>query len=91
MPTRLLPTPSESIYLTRFISDLDRTPGESNDRIPQTFGEVDELPIRQRRQDALSFEEHAVLVALQNDNACNPVLRASANSIIEEMQMYEYV
>lgn len=44
---------------------------------------------RRKRQDNLSpiFEDRVVLVALQNKNACNPVLRASANTIIEEMEM----
>ena len=56
---------------------------------------VFELFGRRRRQaDATptaepipTFADQVVLVALQNENACNPVLRASANSIIEEMEL----
>ena len=46
------------------------------------------IPYRHKRQDdqislGNMFQDQAILVALQNENACNPVLRASANSIIE--------
>ena len=30
------------------------------------------------------FDDQAVLTALENENACNPVLRASARAIIED-------
>lgn len=33
------------------------------------------------------FDDEAVLLALSYENACNPVLRASARSIIEESEM----
>ena len=48
------------------------------------------LPIRNRRQKTeeplRSFPDQAVMVALEYENACNPVLRASALSIIETLQ-----
>ena len=39
---------------------------------------------RRRQADLPSFDDQAVLTALENENACNPVLRASARSIIED-------
>ena len=48
-----------------------------------------ELVGRKRRQATeeppRSFPDQAVMVALENENACNPVLRASALSIIETL------
>ena len=29
------------------------------------------------------FDDQTILIALENENACNPVLRASANAILE--------
>ena len=42
---------------------------------------------RRRRQANLPFDDQAVLTALENENACNPVLRASARSIIEDTDL----
>lgn len=48
------------------------------------------IGLRGRRQTApemmLNFDDQIVLIALENENACNAVLRASANSIIEELR-----
>lgn len=41
---------------------------------------------RQAAPQVLSFDDQVILVALQNENACNPVLKASANSIIETVE-----
>ena len=39
---------------------------------------------KRQAQRPPTFDEQVVLVALDNENACNPVLRSSARSIIEE-------
>lgn len=44
------------------------------------------IGLRGRRQTELNFDDQIVLIALENENACNAVLRASANSIIEELR-----
>ena len=36
----------------------------------------------------LPFDDQAALTALENENACNPILRASARSIIEDTDQW---
>ena len=52
---------------------------------PLDLLENDYAHYRQRRQIVSNtmFEDQTILLALQNENACNPVLRASANAILE--------
>ncbi len=58
-------------------------------------GEPEQPYQRLRRQaDDMTtmFEDETILLALEQENACNPVLRASANSILERYDnpYYEY-
>ena len=52
------------------------------------FSEI--LPFRRRRrrqaEEMNTFTNELILVALENENACNPILRTSARSILEFMQ-----
>lgn len=52
---------------------------------PQTLG----LNFRSKRQgptEPRRFSDEDVLMALENENACNAIVRASANSIIENLE-----
>ena len=42
---------------------------------------------RRKRQNGgrPSFDDATILMALENENACNPVLRTSSNAVIEEV------
>ena len=55
---------------------------------PPTFDPIDiGLPPSNRKKRQVgqeSFDDEVVMVALQNENACNPVLRASANALLQQ-------
>ena len=63
---------------------------DESERLTTEFLEqpsFDSVDIGLETEESLhSFPDHAVMVALENENACNPVLRASALSIIETLQ-----
>lgn len=67
-----------------------------SDRLDQSF--LDQPPVnplelglppifrRKRQEPERSFTDQDIRTALENENACNPVLRASANAIIETVE-----
>lgn len=64
---------------------------------PPPFNPVDiglpPFPFRKRRQaaDRMRFlDDDDLIMALENENACNPVLRASAISVVEEAERQVY-
>lgn len=69
------------LALASLTEALDMRPEAGSDRFHSN--------LRRRRQDnpSLAVDNQAVLVALRNSNACNPVLRASAKAIIEELEL----
>ena len=71
--------PSISEQPQLLVEDEDLDPDDS----PDEYDNVSHQ--RQRRQSDASttFEDQVILLALENENACNPVLRASANAILE--------
>ena len=84
----LLPNDEERpivLELSLAVQDTFRVMDEGSGRKPWERGQLEDQPLdRQKRQMiADSFEDQIILVALQNENACNAVLRASANSILE--------
>ena len=60
--------------------------------IPEDIGLPPSFQRRKRQNEGptaspRSFDDTVVVTALENQNACNPVLRASSSSIIEQLDM----
>ncbi len=93
----LVPNAEEMMVISSLAEDqLAVTAEDETERLSQEFLEPptpseDELDLprfpqrrrRRRQMETPGFQNQTILVALENENACNPVLRASANSIIE--------
>ena len=67
---------------------------DESDRLPRDFldqptvsAEEIGLPFKRQALSPNTFDDAAVVIALENENACNPVLRASSNSIVEQLEM----
>jgi hypothetical protein len=94
----LVPTPEEMIVLSNLTeAQMEFAREDESERLPMdfldqpTFNPLDiglfRIPGRRKRQSETdrSFPDESVRIALGNENACNPVLRASANSVIETL------
>ncbi len=44
-----------------------------------------QLTVARSRESVRELDDATILMALENENACNPVLRTSANAMIEEV------
>ena len=72
----------ESVRLSRNFLDQPTVSTEEISLPPFSFERS-----KRQAQSFNTFDDAAVVFALENENACNPVLRASSNSIVEQLEM----
>ncbi len=89
MPTTETPTTTEKELITETITVTTPSP-QLGEELKPYLPYYRHHPMKRQIELGTMFEDETILLAIQQENACNPVLRASANSILETY-VYQHV